>query len=127
MMHHAGLSEIGQIAVTVKDLPRAVAFYQQTLGIRHLFTAGSMAFFDCSNTRLMLTLPERSGSEHFNSIIYYKVASARAMAETLRERGVTFESEPHIVTKMQHHDLWMAFFRDSEDNLMALMSEESRS
>ncbi len=127
MVPHIGLSEIGQIAVTIKDLPRAVPFYQQTLGMPHLFTVGSMAFFDYANVRFMLTLPEKPGPYRGNSILYYKVTSAKRTAATLVERGVVFESPPHIVAKMQHHDLWMAFFRDSEDNLMALMSEESRS
>ena len=52
-----GLSRIGQIAVVVHDVPRAVAFYRDTLGMRLLFEAPpSMAFFDCAGVRLMLSL-----------------------------------------------------------------------
>ena len=127
MSHHpVGLSKIGQVSMRAKDLPRAVAFYQQTLGMTHLFTVGNMAFFDCDGVRLMLSVPEREEFDHAGSVIYYQVPSVRAMAETLADRGVTFESEPHLVARMAHHDLWMAFFRDSEDNLVALMSEETR-
>jgi catechol 2,3-dioxygenase-like lactoylglutathione lyase family enzyme len=46
------LTEIGQISVNVHDLDRAVAFYKETLGMKHLFTVpGRMAFFDCGGIR----------------------------------------------------------------------------
>lgn len=128
--HPVGLSTLGQVSLTVSDLPRAVAFYQQKLGMTHLFTVGAMAFFDCDGTRLMLAAAQdkpTEPSQHPASILYFTVPSTRAMYEILGSRDVTFESEPHLVARMQHHDLWMAFFRDSESNLLALMSEEVRS
>ncbi len=120
------LTQIGQISVTIHDLARAVAFYRDTLGMRHLFSAGTMAFFDCGGVRLMLALPEKPEFDHPSSILYFKVDAIEAAAETLAARGVTFEARPHLVAQLPTHDLWLGFFRDSENNLLALMCEKPR-
>jgi len=119
------LSTIGQIAITVHDVERAAAFYRDTLGMPVLFQMPNMAFFNCGGIRLMLGLPEGT-QETFSSIIYYKVADIQATAAELKGRGVTFEQEPHFLARMPDHDLWMAFFRDPDKNLLALMSEVKR-
>jgi len=120
---HAGLTQIGQIAVNVHDVKRAVVFYRDTLGMKLLFEIPNAAFFDCGGVCLMLSLPEQPEFDRSASIIYYKVPNIRATFETLSSRGVRFEGEPHFIARMPDHDLWMAFFRDSEGNLLALMSE----
>lgn len=121
-----GLSQVGQIAVTVKDVDRAVEFYRDALGMKFLFRVPNMAFFDCAGIRLMLAPPEKPG-EGFSSIIYYRVDDIQRAFETLSGRGVKFEGKPHLVAKLEKHDLWMAFFRDADQNLLALMSEVPRS
>ena len=119
-----GLQEIGQIAVPVADLVRAVAFYRDVLGMRFLFQAPpGLAFFDCGGVRLLLDVPAKTSSEVTGSIIYYKVPDIQAAYATLRERGVAFEQPPELVAKMPGHDLWMAFFCDPDGNLLALMCE----
>ena len=118
-----GLSQIGQISVNVHDLERAAAFYRDTLGMKHLFTVPKMAFFDCNGIRLMLGLPEKPEFDHPSSVIYFKVNDIQNTFQTFSEHGVKFEDAPHLIAKMPDHDLWMAFFRDSENNLLALMSE----
>lgn len=120
-----GLSRIGQIALNVHDLERAIAFYRDKLGMKHLFTVPKMTFFECGGIRLMLGLPEKPEFDHPSSIIYFNVNDMQTAFRALSQRGVSFESEPHLVAKMPTHDLWMAFFRDSENNLFALMSEEA--
>ncbi len=84
-----------------------------------------MAFFDCSGIRLMLALPERPEFDHPSSVIYFQVGDIEAVAETLQVRGVLFDGPPHLIAAMPDHDLWMAFFRDADGNLLALMSEVS--
>lgn len=118
------LNRIGQIAITVRDLPRAVAFYRDVLGIRHLFDAGpKLSFFDCGGVRLMLDIPEQPEFQHPPSILYYKVEDILATHRELKEKGVRFEDEPHVIAKLPDHALWMTFARDSEGNVFALMSE----
>src|SRR5262245_9682088 len=120
------LNKIGQISVNVHDLDRAVKFYRDTLGMKHLFSAGNMAFFDCGGIRLMLGIPEKPEFDHPSSILYFKVDDIQDAHATLVSRGVTFEGQPKLIAKMPTHDLWMAFFRDSENNLLSLMSEVVR-
>lgn len=123
---YAGLNQIGQIAVNVHDVKRAIAFYRDTLGMKLLLEIPNAVFFDCGGVRLMLSLPEKPEFDHAASIIYYKVANIQAAFQTLSSRGVQFEREPHLIARMPDYDLWMGFFRDSEANLLALMSEVPR-
>jgi len=119
-----GLERIGQIAVNVHDLERAIRFYRDTLGMRFLFQAPpQMAFFDCGGVRLMLGVASEPAFDHPASIIYYRVVDIHAVHDALVARGVTFTETPHLVAKLSDHDLWIAFFRDPERNLLALMSE----
>jgi methylmalonyl-CoA/ethylmalonyl-CoA epimerase len=119
-----GLSQIGQIAVPVGDLERAIAFYRDALGMRFLFQAPpGLGFFDCGGVRLMLSRPEGPDDAARAGIIYYLVMDLPAAYERLRARGVEFLDTPHRVAQLADHDLWMAFCRDSEQNLLALMSE----
>ena len=115
------LAQIGQIAVTVKDAERSVPFYRDVLGLRFLFQFPNLAFFDCAGVRLMLSsTPE---PETFSSVIYFKVDDIRQAYEALQERGAVFEKEPHLIAKMPDHELWMAFLRDPDRNLLGLMCE----
>ena len=122
-----GLSSIGQIAVVVHALEGAVGFYRDVLGMRLLFQVPGMAFFDCGGIRLMLGPPSKPEYDHPASILYYRVEDIEAAHHTLAERGVAFEQPPQLVHKAEDHDLWLAFFRDIENNLLALMSEVPRS
>ena len=118
-----GLSAIEQIAITVKDIDRAVAFYRDQLGMKHLFSAPpNLAFFDCDGIRLMLSPAPKPEFDHPSSIIYFKVGDIQQAHEALAERGVMFEEKPTFVADMGTYDLWLASFSDSENNLLALMS-----
>jgi predicted enzyme related to lactoylglutathione lyase len=118
----AQVTSIGQIAITVQEMSRAVAFYRDTLGLKYLFEATGMAFFDCNGVRLMLSMSEKPDST-YGSILYYKTDDIEAAAAGMRDQGVQFEAPPRMIAKMPDHDLWMAFLRDTEGNLLALMSE----
>ncbi|MFN2515189.1 MAG: VOC family protein [Pyrinomonadaceae bacterium] len=121
------LSQIGQIAVNAHDLERAAEFYRDKLGMKHLFTVPpTMAFFDCNGIRLMLSLPDKPEFDHPSSIIYFNVTDIQEAAQTLSDRGVQFEEKPIFVADMGSYDLWMASFRDSENNLLALMSNVAK-
>ncbi len=121
-----GITRLGQVAIRAHDVDRAAAFYQNRLGLPLLFRASKLAFFNCGGVRLMVTVAERPEFDHPSSILYFAVPDIRAAYEQLRDQGVRFEDEPHLIAKMPDHDLWMTFFRDSEENLLALMSEVRR-
>lgn len=123
MTESPGITRVGQIALTVRQLAPAVAFYRDTLGLKFMFDAPNMAFFDLGNLRLMLGTAESPDDPVGNSIVYYLVPDMQAAHRTLLARGVTFHGEPHLVAKLPDHDLWMGFLKDPEGNVVALMSE----
>jgi methylmalonyl-CoA/ethylmalonyl-CoA epimerase len=125
-MSSFGLSAIGQIAITVSDVERAIAFYRDTLGMKLLFQVPNLGFFDCGGVRLMLSGAEKPG-EHYSSVIYFRVSDLQEACRELAARGLVFEQEPHMIARMADHDLWMSFFRDPDRNLLGLMSEVKHS
>jgi len=119
------LGAIGQIAMAVKEVDRAVAFYRDALGLRLLFQAPpGLAFFDCAGTRLMLEVPPDKEFEHPGSVLYFTVDDIHGAYADLTGRGVEFRDAPHLVAKMPDHELWMTFFADGEGNTLALMHEK---
>ncbi|HEX8258378.1 MAG TPA: VOC family protein [Allosphingosinicella sp.] len=115
-------THLAQVAVTIRDLERAKAFYRDALELKHLFDAPpGLAFFQCGQTRLMLSQPE--GPETVgNSILYYGVEDVAAAHRALAGKGVAFEEEPRCIAKIEGRDVWLAICRDSEGNLLGLMS-----
>jgi catechol 2,3-dioxygenase-like lactoylglutathione lyase family enzyme len=116
-----GLGRIGQVRIAVHDVDRAVAFYRDTLGMPFLFQFPGMAFFDLDGVRLMLVDPQ---SRDFGgqSVIYYRVSDIGQAHAALADRGVEFSDQPHVVHADDSHEEWMCFFRDPDDNVLALMS-----
>lgn len=113
-----------QIAMPVKEIDRAVAFYRDVLGLPFLFQAGNLAFFDVNGVRLMLDIPESPRFDHPGSVLYLRVADIHAGHAHLVAHGVRMEPEgPHIVHRDASMELWMTFFADGEGNLHALASE----
>ena len=121
-----GITRLGQVAINAHDVARATAFYRDVLGLRFLFAAGQLAFFDCGGVRLMLDKAENPEFDHPSSILYFSVPDIQAAHRRLVEAGVPIVAEPNIIAKMPDHDLWMSFFRDTEGNVMALMCEVRR-
>lgn len=117
------LSRIGQVSMRAVDIERATAFYRDTLGLPLLFRAGTLSFFNCGGVRLMLSLPEKD-FDHPGSVLYFTVTDIAATHATLVARGVSFLGDPHLIARMPDHELWMAFFRDSEGNTLAVMEEK---
>jgi methylmalonyl-CoA/ethylmalonyl-CoA epimerase len=119
------LSTIGQVAMVVKDLPRAVTFYRDVLGMRFIFQAPpALAFFECNGVRLMLDAAAEGEFDHPGSILYFKVDDIDATYADLKSKSVEFLGAPHLIAKLPDHELWMAFFRDGEGNTLALMHEK---
>jgi predicted enzyme related to lactoylglutathione lyase len=123
MNHMSLIQQIKQIYIPVKELDRAVQFYRETLEVPFLFQAGKLAFFDCGGVRLMLSPPENDVFAKSSPILYLSVASIDDAYVQLKNVAVTFIDEPHCVAKMDTTETWMSFFKDSEDNVLALLSE----
>jgi methylmalonyl-CoA/ethylmalonyl-CoA epimerase len=116
---------IGQIALTVRDLAESKRFYQETLGMKFLFDARSMVFFQCGTVRLMIGLSEKPVTPA-GTIVYFRVSEIEAICAALKVHGVEFVQDAHLVAKMPEYDLWMAFLKDPSGNTLGLMSEVAR-
>lgn len=114
--------QIGQIALPVSDADKAQAFYGDILGLKLLYRYGDLVFFDCNGVRLML----EGGAKNITTggCIYFRTSGIEAHSAGLRAKGVAFEGEPHLIARMPDHELWMAFFRDPDGHLLALMEEK---
>jgi len=117
------LDHIGQIALAVGDVDRAEAFYRDVLKLRKLYRFGDLTFFDCAGVRLMLEKAHAPENIPKSSVIYFRCADIALAVRELEQRGVTFSSNPHLIAKMDDHDLWMAFFTDPDGHTLALMQE----
>ena len=118
-----GLSRIHQISMRVHDVDRAVRFYRDALGVPFLFAAPpQLAFFNCGGVRLMLSTPE-PGFDHPGSVLYFAVDDIAAAHAALKARGVVFSTDPHKIATLANREVWLADFKDSEGNTLALMSE----
>jgi len=116
-----GFGAIGQISRGVKDIDAATAFYHDVLGLRHLYTYGTLAFFDCGGVRLFLSQGDGGAAE---SILYFRAGDIHAEQRRLEGEGVVFTHAPHMIHR--HEDgteEWMAFFTDNEGRPLALMSQ----
>ncbi len=123
MTSPAQLGPIGQIGLTVDDVPLAAAFYRDALGLTQLpIPAPNLAFFDCGAVRLMLSPPEKEFVPG-GSVVQFKVGDIHAAFAACRARGVPFVDEPHLIARMPDHELWMVFAKDPSGNTIGLMGE----
>jgi methylmalonyl-CoA/ethylmalonyl-CoA epimerase len=117
------LSHIGQIALPVRDVDRSEAFYERMLGLRKLYRFGDLSFFDCAGVRLLIDKVKDPAQFKPQGCIYFRCADIALAVAELKKRGVTFSHEPHLIAKMDDHDLWMAFFTDPDGHTLAIMQE----
>ena len=122
-MESSSIQRIGQIAVPIKNVERAIEFYKEILGLPLMFNTENMAFFNCNGQRLLLSLPEKEEFANSSSVLYFQVEDIKKSVEKLSEKEVSFIDQPHVVAKMGNTEKWMTFFKDSEGNTHALMSE----
>ena len=115
-------TRLAQVAITIRDLDRAKGFYRDVLGLPHLFDAPpGLAFFQCGDTRLMLSQPEGTEAAG-NSILYYGVEDVEAAYQAMLARGVAFDEAPRKIAELDGKPVHLAVCRDSEGNLLGLIS-----
>ncbi len=124
MSDGTGISGVRQIAVSVSDLDAALTFYRDTLGLTFLFAAEpSLAFLAAGDVRLMLTAATDEHPAGTSSVVYFSVADVDTAYDTVLARGGTSERGPRLTARMPDHELWIAFVRDPDRNLIGLMEE----
>ena len=119
------LSDIGQIAVVVSDVSKALPFYRDVLGLKFLFSAGpTLAFLQAGAVRIMLAPPEGGGQVGGNSVLYFRVNDVEGTQKAIVARGAVNEKDPHFIAKMPDHELWIGFVKDPDGNMIGLMEEK---
>ena len=117
------LNQIGQIALPCSDIERTEAFYAGVLGLRKLYRFGDLTFFDCAGVRLLLEKVKDPADLVPRGCIYFRCADMALAVGELEKRGLAFTGKPHLIARMDDHDLWMAFFKDPDGHTLALMQE----
>lgn len=121
MTAQAGLSKIAQIALSTRDLARAVAFYRDVLGLKLMFEVSGMAFFDAGGTRLMIGPAQHTGALQNNTYVYFDAGDWHATEAALTGRGLEFEREAEIVQRAEGKEHALRFFEDPDGNALAIM------
>lgn len=121
MKDEVSFERVGQIARTVSDVKKSEAWYRDVLGLQHLYTFGTLAFFECGRTRLMLS--GEKGTAEAESVIYLTTPDIKASYAALQAKGARFTHAPHMIHK--HEDgteEWMAFIEDPDGRPIGLMA-----
>ena len=119
------VSSIGQVAITVSDVDKAIGFYRDILGLPFLFSAGpQLAFLQAGEVRIMLSTSQGAGQVGANSTLYFRVPDIEKAHSAIIERGAVNERAPQLAAKMPDHELWLSFVRDPDGNLVGLMEEK---
>lgn len=119
------VSRIGQVAITVSDVPKAVAFYRDILGLKYLFGPHhTLAFLQSGDVRVMLSTPQGAGLVGGNSILYFVVRDIEQAHAAFVARGAASERPPQRAAQMPDHELWLGFLRDPDGNVVGLMEEK---
>lgn len=120
------MTELIQVAQHADDLDRAASFYEMLLGAGPLarFDPPGLVFFRMGDTRLLLDRVAPS------ALLYLGVDDVRTRVESLVAAGVVVETGPHRIFTHEDDTLgpagreeWQAFIRDSEGNLVGLVSQ----
>jgi methylmalonyl-CoA/ethylmalonyl-CoA epimerase len=113
-----------QVALPVRDLARATAFYSDLLDSAPIATYDppGLVFFDLDGVRLLLDRQAGPGAT-----IYLRVDDVQRVVAELAAKGVDVTEPAHVVFTDEDgtfgpagEDEWLAGIRDSEGNLVCL-------
>ena len=115
------LSRIAAIMLGVRDLPAAIAFYKDKLGLKVIMQESQLALLQCGNVMLGLSPRHMNAAPLAEAVeVSFGVDNLRATHQSLGEKGVVFLSEPRQVTPTD----WAVHFRDVDGHLLSLFGQE---
>ena len=119
-----GITGFAQVALNVRDLDRAVAFYRDVLGLTFLFSAPpSLAFLQCGPTRIMLNGNPDAATPAGGPILYYAVGDIQAAFAAIAVNGAPIKEAPKAIARVGGREVWLGFTEDPDGHPVGLMSE----
>lgn len=121
------LGPLRQIGLPSRNLSKSIQFYRDSLGLEFIaqFDSPGLAFFRLGETRLLLE--QSSNARTSDAVLYFEVSDIHTAYLTLKERGVEFDSAPHLIYRDDGGvfgpaggEEWLAFFKDPDGNVLAL-------
>ena len=111
-----------QVAITVTDLESALQFYQNQLGLRLMFRANDMLFFDVGGVRLMVALDKhRETPERPTSIAYFHVDDFAVALKRLATSDATLVGPLETVQTSGDGSLQLQLFEDDDGNMFSII------
>jgi len=120
------LNGVIQIAIPVKDIDRATAFYRDRLGLALLMNGPNMAFLNCGGIRIYLDANPGGAEPGGNSLVYFRATDIEHAHGAFKDSGVTIHRAPYVIASLPDRDVWLMWIRDSESNLLGVMEERSK-
>ena len=119
-----GITGVAQVALSVRDLEKAVAFYRDVLGLAFLFAAPpSLAFLQCGPTRVMLSGDPQAKPPAGGPILYYAVTDIQAAFASITAKGAPIKEAPKAIARVGGREVWLGFTEDPDGHPVGLMSE----
>jgi catechol 2,3-dioxygenase-like lactoylglutathione lyase family enzyme len=117
------LSRIAAIMLGVRDLPAAIGFYKDKLGLKVIMQESELALLQCGGVIVGLSPRHMNAAPLAEAVeVSFGVDNLRATHKALGERGVVFLSEPRAVTPTD----WAVHFRDVDGHLLSLFGPEGK-
>ena len=116
------LSRITSIMLGVRDLPQALAFYKEKLGLTVIMQEPSLALLQCGGVMLGLSRGHVNLAPHVAGAteVVFGVERVRATYKALSAQGVIFMSEPRQATPTD----WVAHFKDPDGHILSIFGPE---
>jgi catechol 2,3-dioxygenase-like lactoylglutathione lyase family enzyme len=127
MTNQPTLSKLAQIALGTHDLPKAIGFYRDVLGLPLLFEVSGMAFFDAGGVRLMVGPAHHEGESRSSTCIYFDAGDWSRTEAALTARGLVFAGAAEVVQREGDKENALRFFKDPDGNTLAIMGWRPRS
>lgn len=116
------ITGITAVMLGVRDIPAALAFYRDTLGLAVIMQESQLALVQSGVVMLGLSRGHAQSAPHIAGAteVVFRVDNVRAAQQALTARGIAFLGEPRQITATD----WASHFRDADGHLLSIFGPE---